>query len=532
MAADDGARAAPRRRRRRRTIWIVLTLAAIAALGAAVARGDRAAPNGSSAAALFAAGAGALTISVAESGTIKNREQVVIKSEVEGRTAIIYLIKEGTEVRAGELLVELDGSGITDKRATQHITVINAESAFIHARENLAVVKSQGESDVAQAELDLRFAELDLDKYKSGDYPQSLQQADADITIAREEVQRAAEKLSWSQRLYDQRYLSLVELQADELAKRKVELALDLALGRKKLLETFSHKRDLEALESAAGQAAKALERVRRKASADDVQAEADLKAKESEYLRQKSQLEKLDDQLRKTKIQAPVDGMVVYATTGQANWRGNDEPLAEGQEVHERQELVYLPTAQSMMAEIKVHESSLNTVRVGLPARVTVDAHAGRTYDGKVARIAVLPDAQSVWMNPDLKVYNTEIHLEDGDGLRAGMSCRAEIVLETYPSAIFVPVQCVVREGSGTVVYRPGRDGPIPVPVSVGLDNNRMIRILDGLGAGDEVLLDPPLRPTAAAARPEPSAESGARERPRRGASREGSAERKEGAP
>lgn len=497
------------RGRRRRTVAVAAAAALVAAVGAAFALNGRGRPA-TGAPVLVAAKEGPLTISVVESGTVKNREQVVIKSEVEGRAAIIFLVKEGTHVKAGDLLVELDGSAITDRRAQQQITVINAESAYVRARENLAVTKSQSESDIAKAALDLQLAQLDLKKYVEGDFPQAVRQAEAEITIAAEEVQRASEKLNWSRKLHEQRYLSLMELQADELAHKKAQLELDLAKERKRLLEDFSHRRELAALESAADQARMAADRVRRKAAADLVQAEADLKAKRSEFERQKAQLEKLDDQLRKTKIHAPVDGMVVFATTGQSGgWRGDQQPLAEGQEVLERQELIYLPTADSMMAEVKIHESSLSKARVGLEARVTVDAIPGRVYSGRVARIAVLPDATSRWMNPDLKVYTTEIHLDDGDGLRAGMSCRAEVLVETYPSAVYVPVQCVVREGDQTVVYRPGPDGPRPVPVTVGLDNNRMIHVLSGLSAGDEVLLDPPLRPTGEKASP--------RERPRR---------------
>ena len=96
---------------------------------------------------------GPLTISVIESGTIKAREQVIIKSEVEGRTTILYLVKEGTQVRKGDLLIELDASRLEDDRIDQQIRVLNAEAAFIRARENLEVVKNQAQSDLEKAEL-------------------------------------------------------------------------------------------------------------------------------------------------------------------------------------------------------------------------------------------------------------------------------------------------------------------------------------------------------------------------------------------
>ena len=54
---------------------------------------------------IFKAQRGPLTISVTEAGTIKAREQEILKSEVEGQTTIIYLVPEGKLVKAGELLV-------------------------------------------------------------------------------------------------------------------------------------------------------------------------------------------------------------------------------------------------------------------------------------------------------------------------------------------------------------------------------------------------------------------------------------------
>ncbi|MHC4224066.1 MAG: efflux RND transporter periplasmic adaptor subunit, partial [Planctomycetota bacterium] len=82
-------------------------------------------------AALFKVRRGPLIISVTESGTIKNREEVVIKNQVEGRTAILSLIPEGVHVKPGDLLVELASSRLEEQLAGQQIKVINAEAAFV-----------------------------------------------------------------------------------------------------------------------------------------------------------------------------------------------------------------------------------------------------------------------------------------------------------------------------------------------------------------------------------------------------------------
>ena len=452
---------------------------------------------------------GALTISVSESGTVKNREQAVVKSEVEGTTTILTLIPEGTDVHKGDLLAELDASRLEDQKTQQQITVLNAEAGFVRARENLAVTQSQAESDIAQADLTWKFAQQDLKKYVEGEYPRELQKAESEITIASEELQRAEDKLEWSRKLAGEGYLTRTELQADELAMKRAEINLTLAKGSLDLLKRYTHQRSLDQLKSDAEQAQKALDRTTRRTAADLVQAKAELKAKESEFERQKTKLTKLGEQIGKCRIAAPVDGMVVYVTTGRGRWRGNAEPLEEGQQVRERQELIHLPTTSAMMVEVKVHEASLRKVARDMPVRITVDALPGQVFWGRVGKIALLPDAQSAWLNPDLKVYNTEIPI-DGDAsvLRPGMTCRADIIVEEHADALYVPVQSVVRVGGKPVVYVQTPQGPVARPVTVGLDNNRFIRIIAGLAEGEKVLLAPPLRQSQL---PTSGAESGA---------------------
>lgn len=448
--------------------------------------------------ATFEAKRGKLTISVLESGTIKAREQIIITNQLEGRTSIIYLIPEGTRVKEGELLVELDASAMQDQRIDQDIDVQNAEAAYVNAKENLAIMENQAQSDVEVAELTLKFAIQDLEKYKEGEYPNELEKARSEIQLAEEDLTRALDKVEWSRTLNEEKYLSKTELQADELAFSRAEVNLKVAQRDLELLEEYTYKRQIDQLTSDVRQAEMALERTKAKARANVVQAKAELVAREQEFNRQKDKLAKLDDQLSKAKVFAPADGMVIYATSARrGGWRDNREPLDEGVEVFERQELIYLPTAASSMAEVDIHEASLEKVQLGLPAVVTVDALPGKKFIGTVGRIAPLPDPQSMWMNPDLKVYNSDIYLEGDDpSLRTGMSCKVEIIVAQYEDAIFVPVQAVIRVGGQPTVFVVHGDGSVEERVvEIGLDNNSMVRIVGGLEEGEIVWLAPPLK-------------------------------------
>jgi hypothetical protein len=111
------------------------------------------------------------------------------------------------------------------------------------------------------------------------------------------------------------------------------------------------------------------------------------------------------------------------------------------------------------------------------------------------VEKIAPLPDSTSRFMNPNLKVYNTIIAIDNPDpALRNGMSCRVEIFVQRFDDVLAVPVQAVTRVNGVPTVYVIENGQVVPRPVDIGLDNSRMVHVHEGLTGDEKVLLDPPL--------------------------------------
>jgi len=478
------------------TVGIVVAIASIVVIfiWLKVVRGQEDPTSGFS---TFVAKRGPLTISVLESGTISPQEQIVLRNEVEGKTTIVSLVEDGSLVKKGDLLVELDASTLKDLIIDQDIMVRKAEAAYIGAKESLAVTENQAKSDIDVARLTLKFARQDLQQYVDGIYPKDVNELTARIRLSEEDLKRAEDVNDWSKRLYEEKYLSETEYLADKLTVQRRKLERDVANSNLDLLANFTYHRQIEQFTSDVNQAEMALERIERSATANVVQAKADLSAKELEFNRQQEKMRKTEDQLSKTTIYAPQDGMVVYATSGggRSHYDRRD-PMDIGVEVLERQDLIKLPTADSMKAEVSIHETSLEKVRVGLPVVITVEAMAGKKFLGRVERIAPMPDARSMWANPDLKVYPTDIYLEDSDSeLRTGMSCKAEIIIAQYEDAVYIPVQAVLRVAGQPTVYVVKDGSYTERAVEIGLDDNKMIRIVSGLEEGEVVLMTPPLR-------------------------------------
>jgi len=446
----------------------------------------------------FVARRGPLTISVLEAGTLKAKDPAIIRSSLPRRATIISIIPEGTRVKEGDLLVELDVSTLVDHCLDHKIMVQNAEAAWINAREALVITKSLAQSSVELARLNYEFAQQDLEKYEKGQYPNTLAAAEGKIKLNQEEKEKAGDYLVWSQKLHAEKYLSDTQLQADELSLSRADLNLEVANNDLKLLQEYTYHRQTAQLTSDVNQTKMALERAEARARANIAQAEAHLAAREQEYQHQQEMLARHEDEVSRAKIYAPTDGMVIYATSSQDNGYQNDRrPLADGVDVWDRQELIYLPRSTSTIAEVAVHEANLQKVRVGLPAIVTVDALPGKKLMGTVAKIAPLPDSRSMWMNPDLKIYKTEIALDSNDpSLRSGMNCRAEIIVEQYAEALYVPIQTVQRIGGQSAVHVLDHSGDVAERrIETGLDDNTVVRVVRGLEAGELVVLTPPAR-------------------------------------
>ncbi len=436
---------------------------------------------------------GPLRISVIERANLKADKSINLKCELEGRSTILWLIEEGAMVAEGELVCQLDTSTQVQRRVEQEIAVQNAEASFVTAKQNLAIQESQNESDVKRAEQELLFAEKDRVKYVEGEYPQSLQAADEEILLAEEDATRKESELEWSRRLAEKGFLTRTQLDADEFAYNSARVKLEQARRAKTLLIEHDHPRKLLELEAAAAEAGRELERVKLQAMARVTDFQSDVRASEAKLNLERDELAKLVSQIEKAEMRAPVAGMVVYAKESGGRW-GGGEPIQEGTEVRERQDIITIPSSQGMVAEMSLHESVLEKVTEGMPCILTVDALGTQPFTGRVRFKSTLPDQNSWWANPDLRVYRTEVEVAETDpGLKTGMSCQVEVVVADLEDVLHVPVQSIFLDAGKPVAFV-ARDGEAELrPIEVGLDNGKWVEVRSGLAEGEVVLLAQP---------------------------------------
>ena len=365
------------------------------------------------------------------------------------------------------------------------------------SQEKLEVTKGDCDANLLEREVTLTLAKMALEKYEKGDYPQQAREYETDIAIADEEMKRAAEKLEWSQRLAKEGFLTRTELQADELALRQKEIKLEMARTKMNVLTNYTVIQQRATHESDVRKATRALARTKWQNKSLIRQVETEIIQRTRERDRATNRLAELNFQISKSKIYAPTNGVILYASTVQiARRRYWIRPLAVGETAVQRQELIYIPLDAGMIVELMVPEASLNKLETGMPANVRVDAFPDRIFHGRLTKIGILPDGQSASLNPDLKMYKCELECDFSDVvIRPGMSCDIELVKHAYDKVLYCPMQCVTRVNGVPCVYvQEGREW-VARPVEVGLDNNRMIHLVSGVEKGDVIMMAPPVR-------------------------------------
>jgi HlyD family secretion protein len=477
----------------RRTGAFTIVAAALLVLAAAWGLGALSGEEGSASDDFGAAPVmrGPLRINVVERGNLEAADSVTLKSEIEGQTTVLWLIEEGTQVQPGELLAELDTANLVDRRVQQEIQVQNSEASFIKAEQSHAIQLSQNESDIANSVRELEFSHIDLKKYLEGDLPQDLQKTEEDILLADEDLILAQQNYSWSEKLHEMGFLEQTQLDADRIAETRATVKLRQAERAKALFVDYEIPRRTKELEAGVEEKVRELDRVKLQATARVADFEANVRTAQARFDLEKNELEKIISQIGKARIFAPVAGMVVYAIDDRSRW-GDGEPMQEGADVRERQDIITIPRSDGFVAEASLHESVLEKVKTGMPCIISIDALREETFAGIVTYKALLPDQQSRWMNPDLRVYRTTVQLLEADArMRPGMSCSIEILVEELEDVIYVPVQAVFLNAGETICLVAERQGKSEKrQVAIGQSNGKWVEIQSGVSEGEMVLL------------------------------------------
>jgi len=392
---------------------------------------------------------GDLVVTVTEQGTLESSDNLEIRCKVEGWSTVNWIVESGTIVAPNDVLVRLDSSEEEENISQRKIDYQRALAAL------------------ALAETAVADANIAIPEYEQGRYASQLQSLEKNKAIAESNLRTAQNMLEHTEMMFKRGYVSELEVEGNAFTVQQAQLELDVIKTQIDVLKRFTMRKELESLQGALKAA---------KASLDAQQAQVDL---------QKKRLEHAEEQFEYCVIVAEQGGMVIHPSA--AKWE--DAPkVEEGANVHTNQVLLMMPDLSKMQVKLGIHESIIDRVKPGLPAKVTLQDSA---IMGEVSSVAEVTKPAGWWTGNVVK-FDTIVALDSQMGLKPGMSAEVEVTLARYADVLTIPVAAVVETKHEYFCWIKTANGPQRRSLQLGDSNNQFIIVEAGLKEGDEVVLNP----------------------------------------
>ncbi len=487
-------------------------------------------------------------VTVTANGELDARNKLYVKNEVEGKTAIIDIVDEGTRVSKDDVLVRLADDQLKKDIQDTAELVQKADAEKKATEQDLAIEKSEAESAKRAEEVKLALAELSLSEWREGTVKKKQLELNLAVVKAQDNLKIARRNAEESKKLFDAKFISEGEYDDDQLKLKEAISAEETAKVNLEAYTLYTLKQEQKKFESDVTEAKAALDRAIRKNASKIARATATYEAAVNTLETRQEKLAKLKQQLAACTMRAPGDGVVVYATSIGSNRYRRSEPIGKNRDVLFNENLIVLPDTSHMVAILKVNESRMPDIEVGQKVVVNIDAMRGRPIEGIVWQKATMADETSFW-NPDVRTYEVRVDLpalempaptqvtavaagvpppdakpstpsggkpgepraprgkngagkKNGGGespqavvaLNPGMRCSGQISIEQVDNVIAVPVHAVFSEGRERYAYVAGEQGLYrKQPVQIGKSNETYVEIRKGLQEGARVLLRRP---------------------------------------
>ena len=287
-------------------------------------------------------------------------------------------------------------------------------------------------------------------------------------------------------------------------------------LKAQQLADTENMKQDVSAakaqvddflLESRAAPVRTPIDQQLLKLSLDEAQATYREKLEEMDFLKlsqgydrrmqqyniedQKRHLDRHLRDLERYTVRAPVKGMVVRHTFFR---NGQMSTVAPGDEVRPGRPLLSVMDTSEMQVEASINQAESEQVRIGLPARVGLDAFPNLTFRGRVYSIGAMAASAAGTDSDYVRRVPVRVRIEgDSPRLIPDLSAYADVILARQDDAVQVPLGAVFHDDGEPFVYVRNGDKYEKRMVKLGIENFTHAAVLEGIEVGDVVALDRP---------------------------------------
>ncbi len=365
------------------------------------------------------------------------------------------MIDEGTYVKKGDRLVELDSSALENDLKSQRIVVSSAQATLI------------------SSEAAVRTAEISLQEYLEGTYLSERTAILSEIAVAEQELRKAELNLDmpavWPPRGCSRGYKSRPRNSPSSMPRS----VLESANARLLVLDRLTKEKNRVQFES------------------DIEAAKARMKSDESVLMEEEDKLREIEEQIAKCIMVSPADGVVVHNNEYSSRGGNAEFVVEQGATVREGKTLIKLPDPTRMQVKAKVNESRISLIAAGMAAKVKVGS-VEKDMLAQVKKVNKYAEPGS-FFSSSVKEYATFIEiLSPPESIRTGMTAEVRIFVEQLSDALQIPVHgiyefkghhfCLVKNGESWETRE----------IKIGATNEKMVTIAEGLTEGEVIALDP----------------------------------------
>ncbi|MDY6980557.1 MAG: efflux RND transporter periplasmic adaptor subunit [Pseudomonadota bacterium] len=223
--------------------------------------------------------------------------------------------------------------------------------------------------------------------------------------------------------------------------------------------------------------------------SADQAESTAQARAAGCEAARatvdvSRSQLGVAEAALMRTRLQAPFEGTVAEVN-GEVGEFVTPSPIGIP-----TPPAVDLIDTTCLYVSAPIDEVDAPEIRPGMTARILLDAFSKTYFQGTVRRIApYVLDVEKQARTVDVEVNFAGLEKHADLALLPGYSADIEVILEQHPDTLRIPTEALL-EGLRVYVYDSDSGTIEARAVKTGLSNWQHTEILEGLQAGDRIVL------------------------------------------
>ncbi|MGD2177590.1 MAG: efflux RND transporter periplasmic adaptor subunit [Anaerolineae bacterium] len=408
---------------------------------------------------------GDIVLTVDGSGELIPADELELSFRTGGRIADV-LVEVGDQVAEGDLLARLETDTLERAVAEADVELQIAQLELADVREG------PSEAELADAEARLRDAQAQLTLAYSAFQDTSDSRKDDAVEGAKENFDYWVSYYQGQKALYEKARITQADHDWATAAMIKAEEEWQRAINDAETEEVQAWK-SVEQAQNAVGQAEADLELLLSEPLTDTLLA-AELAVDTALLAREEAQAD-----LEAAQLYAPFTGTVMEVTA---------EP---GDQVGMTTAILTLADMEEPLLRFWLEESDMANVAVGSQVNVVFEALPDYTFTGKVTGV----DPVLVTVSGSTAVQaQARLNLADQDvTLLSGMTADVEVVSAETRNALLMPVEALneTPEG-GHVVYVLKPDGELEErEVGVGLQDAVNVEILSGLELGETVRID-----------------------------------------